>query len=41
VKRTNKGKQIQTLHPHPGKKNKRIALENNTLEVNFLRHTKI
>jgi len=27
VKPTNKGEQIQTLHPLPGKTNKRIALE--------------
>jgi hypothetical protein len=27
VKSTNKGEQIQTLHPLPGKTNKRIALE--------------
>lgn len=27
MKETNKGEQIQTLHPLPGKTNKRIALE--------------
>jgi hypothetical protein len=27
MEQTNKGEQIQTLHPHPGKTNKRIALE--------------
>lgn len=27
MKQRNKGEQIQTLHPHPGKTNKRIALE--------------